>query len=309
MKVNILVLDYNGRDLLAEFLPSVVEAAKASRHQCRVTVVDNGAAGDSADLLKNKFPTVSLVKCVENKVLCSYNDVARNIDDDIIILLNNDIRAEKGFVDPLVGAFLKSEDTFMAASKVLSISGEPEGSNTRARIKYGIFWASAKYKGYEANLDKEALTFSAGIGAFDRKKFVELGGYDELYLPGTLEDSDLCFRAWKRGWQCVYEPKSVIRHMGQVSFHREFGAKKTRAINARNLFLFMWKNISDKKIILGHIIFTPVRLLYALITGKTEFVSGFFMAIKQFGAARSKRKELPRQWARTDAQVFRLFKD
>lgn len=308
MKINILVLNYNGKDLLDKCLASVLSAAQKSKYNCRVSVVDNASRDGSAEFVRNRFPDALIFEQKNNKVLCSYNDVIREIDDDIVILLNNDMSVENNFVDILAETIEKDADVFMAAPKILTQEGENDGSNTKASIRYGIFWASAKYDGFEKNLDNEGITFSAGVGAFDRKKFLMLGGYDELYLPGTLEDSDICFRAWKRGWKCVYQPKSIIYHMGQVSFHRKFGKRQTEIINFRNVFLFMWKNMTDKRILFEHFIFTPPRLLYSTFTGKPELLMGFMKAVPKLRDALEKRNGIADSVKKTDREIFNLFK-
>jgi GT2 family glycosyltransferase len=308
MKINLLVLNYNGKDLLASCLPSLIAAARKSSHLCSVTVVDNASTDGSIGYVVEHFPEVQVAALKENKVLCAYNEVVKTLSDDIVILLNNDIKAEEGFIDPLVNAIGNEKNVFLAAPKMLNKDSLAEGANTKGRIRWGLFWASARYRGFQDNVELRGVTFSSGMAAFDRQKFIELGGYDELYLPGTLEDSDIGFRAWKRGWFCIYEPASVIYHMGQVSFHRRFGPGKTAMINFRNVFLFIWKNISDPGIWCEHIVLLPLRLLYALCTGQTAFVSGFFQAVPLFLKARKKHRLAKDGAKKTDREVFALFK-
>ena len=77
--------------------------------------------------------------------------------------------------------------------------------------------------------------------ALDRIKFLQLGGFDSLYYPAYVEDVDLCFRAWRNGWRCIFEPASQV-------LHREGGswkATKDPTINSkilRNSLLFQWLN-------------------------------------------------------------------
>lgn len=308
MNVNLLVLNFNGKDLLESCLPSLLQAARKSRHLCKVTVIDNASTDGSIAYLVKRFPEVEIKAFKENRVLCAYNEAVASVNDDIVILLNNDIKVQEGFIDPLVDVIAQEKDVFLVAPKMLSKQGAPEGAATKGCIKWGLFWASARYQGFQEDVDRRSFTFSSGMGAFERKKFIELGGYDELYLPGTLEDSDIGFRAWKRGWICIYEPESVIYHLGQVSFHRRFGPSRTRTINFRNVFLFMWKNISDPGIWCAHIVLLPLRLLYALCTGQSAFVSGFFQAVPLFLKARKGLRRTKDGAEKTDREIFTLFK-
>lgn len=309
MKINIIILNYNGKELMKRCLPSIVDAAKKSKHNCRVSVIDNLSQDDSVSFLKNNFLDMDIIVAGENKVLCSYNDIIKQIDDDVVILLNNDIKVDENFVDPLVETINEDNENFLVTPKCLTFNEKVyEGSKTKARIIWGLFWASSKFKGYERGIDMQGCTFSAGFGAFDRKKFLELEGYDNLYLPGTLEDSDICFRAWKRGWKCLYQPKSIIYHMGQVSFHRRFGRRQTKIVNFRNLFLFMWKNITDRRILFKHFIFLPPRLLYSILTGKPELFIGFLKAVPKLKKALLRRNSVDMDSKRTDKEIFDMFK-
>ncbi len=293
MKVAVLILNYNGAELLKRYLPSFQRAVAASRHRCELAVVDNASSDESLAALRKEFPGVTVHALKDNRVLCAYNEVVKGVDAEIVLLMNNDIEAEENFIDPLVAPFESACDVFFVTPKVLGPGGDYEGNKTRGFIRWGVFGSTAIYPGYEKETERPGATFQGGFGAFDRKKFLELGGYDDLYLPGRLEDADLCFRAQKRGWKCLYEPRSIVRHEGGVSFHKVYGARRTLVINWRNTFLFMWKNLNDRRIIFSCLFWLPPRLLGSLLLGKTEIISGYLEALPLRREAR-KRKEASR---------------
>ena len=295
MKVHILILNYNGAGLLEKYLPSFLAATDRSGHTCRLSVIDNASTDASRGVVDRFKGRAAWIPLRENRVLCAYNDVARDLDDDVVIFMNNDIEVDPGFVDPLVRPFLSEKEVFFVTPCCLSKDRKTyEGNKTRGAIRYGIYWSTALYPGYEKDTDRPGLTLQGGFGAFDRKKFLELGGYDDLYLPGRLEDADICFRAYKKGWYCLYEPASVVYHQGGVSFHKAFGVRKTMVINWRNTFLFMWKNLSDPSIWMQFYFWLPIRLLYSLIFLKPELFLGFIQAFPRLGSALNKRGDLRR---------------
>ncbi len=114
--INIIILNYNGKDLLAECLPSIVEASHVSKYSCKVTVIDNVSVDSSVEFMREEFPDVNIVEAKENLVLCSYNNVLGTIKDDLVILLNNDIKVRNDFVDPLIEPF-REEDVFLTSPK------------------------------------------------------------------------------------------------------------------------------------------------------------------------------------------------
>ena len=115
---------------------------------------------------------------------------------------------------------------------------------------------------------------------FSREKFLALKGYDELFLPGIMEDVDLCYRARKAGYHLYYEPKSIVYHIGQVSFKKRFGSFQTSVIAHRNNFLFMWKNFYGPKFWILHLFFLPLRLSFAFFRGNFAFILGFFKTFR-----------------------------
>jgi glycosyltransferase involved in cell wall biosynthesis len=84
-----------------------------------------------------------------------------------------------------------------------------------------------------------------GSSAFDRRKFLELGGFDRLYEPFYLEDADLGYLAWKRGWKVLYEPRSRVWHEHRGTIGRRFTARQIDDVLRRNFLLFAWKNIHE----------------------------------------------------------------
>jgi GT2 family glycosyltransferase len=158
-------------------------------------------------------------------------------------------------------------------------------------MRFGVYWSTALYPGHESSVDTPGPTMAGGFGAFDRKKFLALDGYDDLYLPGRLEDPDICLRAQNTGWKCLYAPKSVVYHQGGVSFHKRFGLRKTLVINWRNTFLFMWKNLSAPALLVSAF-WLPLRFVYSLVTLKPELFLGFLEAVPRLPQALARRKRL-----------------
>jgi GT2 family glycosyltransferase len=283
--VRILVLNYNRKDLLERFMPSILEAARASRNDCKVSVVDNASTDGSVGLVRKNFPEADAFVLSENKVLCAFNDAARHYSEDVLIFLNNDIRTEKDFVDPLVRVFIKNPDAFFAASY---------GDRALPVSRWGVLGADIYYDGFEDTILRPGYSFSAGIGAFDRKKFLELGGYDPMYLPAYYEDVDLCYRGWKRGYRGYHVPQSHQYHVGGASFNRAYEASWRQKLAFRNSVLFMVKNVTDPWLFLKFLFFLKIRVLAGWLFAKPVVKEGFAEAVKKWPEAwRGRQKERP----------------
>ena len=301
-------MNYNGEKLICKCLPSIIEAKTFSRCPVRITVVDNQSTDDSINILASYGDAINVTR-MKNRVFCSYNDVVKKQDEEIALILNNDIRVDKGFIDPMVDVFENNEDAFLISPKCYDFTGTTvEGGRSKGYIKYGWFGAVARYPGWKKEIDIFGYTFQSGFGAIRRDRFLELGGYDDLYLPGRLEDADLCFRAWKKGWKLYYEPKSMVYHIGGASFKKEFGVKGISAIDARNSALFFWKNINSPIYWFKHVLFAPLRILYWLLKGDFAAIGGFFQAFKSISRVMSKRKKKRDcKYILSDNEVFTIF--
>lgn len=309
MYVDIFVLNYNGADYILDCISSLLLSLKNSRHNCQLSIIDNHSTDHSVQIIKDKFPEVEIVSMAENRVLCSFNDVVRQSKADLVFLLNNDLKADPFFIDPLVMVFQENKDVFLVAAKSFLFDGSYEGGRSVPFVKFGFFGTTCRFRGFERYMDQFGFTFAAGFGAFDRNKFIELGGYDDLYLPGRLEDADLAFRAWKKGWKSYYQPQSILYHRGAKSFKDRFGSRGTMELAYQNTFLFMWKNLLSPYHCLTHVCFFLPRLVWMLLKGRFEFLTGFIKAVgKSIPAFERRQREKMIQYQYSDSEVISFFK-
>jgi len=307
MNVNIVILNYNGKQLLQECLPSILEASRHSVFEPKVTVLDNRSDDGSVDFLRKEFPSVIVYLAKANKVYCSYNEFFQSVTDDIILIFNSDIKVDKNFLEPLVEHFIKDPQVFFVSSRMYFFDGVTyQGDKAKATNRFGIISADTRFKGYRALIEQSDYTFSAGNGAFDRKKFLELGGFDELYLPGRYEDVDFCFRGWKAGYKGIYEPRSIIYHKVYAIFKSVFSDKEIQKTVFRNSLLFTWKNITDFKILFCFYFWLIPRLIFFVLTLRFHFIKGFWQALARIPLAKESKKNAEKHFRLSDREVLRL---
>lgn len=300
MNTNIIVLNYNGKELMAECLPSIITASKNSKYNCAVTVLDNNSSDGSIDFLKRNFSGINIYSAKENRVLCSFNEFAKDSDADILIFMNNDIKVDADFVDPLLDHF-EDKDVFFIAPKVLNFDGTFNGGKSYIKMRHGLI----KVEVDNATYNKEGITHTIACGAFRRNIFLKLEGYDPVYLPGYWEDTDLCYRGLKLGLKGLYEPKSRIYHKEHASFSKKFSRYRKMTIVDRNMFIFMWKNISDLSLWTKHLLLIVPRLIFSVINGRPHLVLGFFKAIGKIPKIASKRKSMNRNYIINDSEIIK----
>ena len=295
VSIHLVILNFNGRALLAECLPSVVEAAARSRHPCRVSVLDNSSTDDSCVWLAEHFPQVTCY-VRPNAGLVSYNALLAELPEQVVVLLNNDIRLADDAIDPLVEPLLYpgnaiSEPCFATAPRAWLGDGVThEGFRTGVCWRWGLVQATARFPGAARFADKAGDTAMAGaVLAVDRARFVALGGFDPLYLPGRIEDLDLGYRAFQAGYVIRYVPASRAWHLGGATFNTALGSATSHRLALRNTLLFQWKHLRAPRHWLTQLIALPVRVVRELLCAPWQddeqrwlFTSALLAALPKF---------------------------
>lgn len=265
--VAILVLTYNGRDLLARCLPTVVKAANRMGSNCRVVVVDNCSIDDSVSFLRREFPTVEVHITSKNDFLFSYNDVVRTCLEDLVVILNNDMQVDEGFIPPLVAHFADPR-VFAVTCRIHNWNGV----NAFETVPDSLHTVQCLNGWFEDRYDPApdypccVQLASGGASAFRRAMFCELGGFDDLFRPGYCEDSDLSYQAWRRGWQIIYEPRSLVYHFDSVSMRQRYGDRRY-GLALRNRLLMVVKSMGNSAFLVRFLLLYPKRLCQHLLWG------------------------------------------
>lgn len=234
--VCLAILNYNGKKHLEHLLPTACAAAEKYPGTCSVVILDNQSTDDDVGWIRREFPSVETVLAPKNDFLFSYNWLAQKRTEDILVLLNNDLKVDHDFLSPLVRHF-ESPDVFSVSARSYDWNrGEVTSGPARLHFEHGFYNWNFDTKHQKAC---HTLFTSGGFMAVDRNKFLELGGFNQLFAPAYCEDVDLCFRAWRRGWRCIYEPDSIVwhRHQGTWSSH---STNSLSSLELRNLLLMQW---------------------------------------------------------------------
>jgi GT2 family glycosyltransferase len=312
-RTHILVLNYNGRELLAECLPSIARAAEVAPVSCAVSVVDNGSTDGSIEYLQRTWPRIGIIH-EPNRGLASFNEVLERRDEPIVLLLNNDVKLAPDAVAPLFAAFAEHDDALFAAPQCWSFDGRTyEGMRTRVRSRFGLVQGMCRVPGHKALIDRTDLTAAAGpVLAVHVGRFLKLGGYDPIFFPGRIEDLDLGFRGWMAGWKGYYVPRAIAYHQGFGTFLPAFGDRGCDELAARNTLIFTWKNLHGLRLA-GHLAWLPLRLLHGVATGRATFARAFANALTRAHEVAEARRAVynvlgPVGWVARQEAYFRRFR-
>jgi GT2 family glycosyltransferase len=309
LSVSILITNFNGKELLKKYLPSIVEACKRySLDKTELIILDNASSDGTVDYLKFNFPFIRLIEQPVNRGFSdSVNLGVSFAKNKIVASLNNDIQVSEDFFLFLPQHF-EDKDIFALRPGVKRNPQDGirdlDNPGIGGGFRLGFFDVPKKVK------EKTNLAFFAGGGGivFDKEKFMALGGFDSIFQPFYYEDVDLSYRAWKRGWKIIYEPRSLLYHQGGATVLRFYSPFFIEKIAERNRHLLVWKAITDKGLLFQHFIFIPIRLVSNLLRGKFASVAGFFCALLYLKEAVKKRK-LEKQFMKvSDKEIFSYFK-
>jgi N-acetylglucosaminyl-diphospho-decaprenol L-rhamnosyltransferase len=285
----VLVLNWNGRTHLEHLLPSLRAAREAHGQPLPIVVVDNQSTTDDVGWLRATYPDVDVHVAERNDYLFSLNAVVAARREDVIVVLNNDMRVEPSFVAPLLAHFA-DPNVFAVSASVHEWDGHSPQIGPR-RIRFDRFWLT---HWFELGASEPCYTAEAGGGcsAYRRSYFSELGGFDPLYSPGYWEDFDLSYRAWRRGWTSVFEPRSVIYHRAGATLGGTLSDWRRDCLLERNRTLFLLKNVGDWRFAAGVLRRLPYRLLYNATRGNRAAARGMLAAIPRIGRAIRGRRSL-----------------
>ena len=297
--VCVLVLNYNGVRHLDDCLSSLLRATVQYGHPCPIVLVDNRSTDDSVTFTRQRFPHVEIVAAPRNDFLFSLNTAVLSLPEDVVVIVNNDMRFDAGFIDPLVEHFA-DPGVFAVGAAIRDWDDLADTVGPRcARVSQ--FWF---HKWWDYDRQQTALTLEAcgGAAAYRRRMFVELHGFDPLFRPGYYEDLDLSYRGWARGWSVVYEPRSRAFHRESASMIERFGDDAKARLLYRNHLLFTIKNIGGAAFLAGFFLCLPYRVLSPLLQGHRVPLRGFLEALPRLPQALRKRFAAPA--ARPDLAQF-----
>src|SRR5436190_4370924 len=265
---SVVIPNWNGRELLAKYIPSIVEAL-ATNPGNEILVVDNGSTDGSVDYLRAHFPAVRVLALPANLGFGGGSNAGfRAAANDIVVLLNSDMRVAPDFLAPLLEGF-RDPGVFAVSCQIFF--SDPDKLREETGLTQG-WWQDGALR-VRHRIDPEVKDlfpcFYGGGGscAFDRHKFLELGGFDPLLEPFYLEDTDLGYMAWKRGWKVLYQPHSKVYHEHRGTIGKRFTEEQIQAVLKKNFILFCWKNIHAWDRLIPHLFFTYAGALLSLLFG------------------------------------------
>ena len=250
MRTAVVILNWNGVKLLRQFLPEVIRCSP----NAEVIVADNASTDDSVEMMKKEFPQIRVIVNARNSGYTGgYNEALRQVEAEFYILLNSDILVTPNWIEPIEKLFDSDPQIGAVQPKIRAFNQQSHFAYAGAAGGYldllGFpFFRGRIFETLEEDLgqynDTREVFWASGACMFVRSTvFHQCGGFDESYFA-HMEEIDLCWRMKNQGYRVMYEPASMVYHIGGGTLDKS-NWKKTY-LNFRNNLELIYKNIEDK---------------------------------------------------------------
>lgn len=246
--VAIAILNWNGRNYLEKFLPSVNASTYPNK---QIVVIDNASTDESIAFLHEQYPQVKIVRLPVNYGFAKgYNEGLKQVEADYYILLNSDVEVEAGWIEPMVDLLENNKNIAACQPKLLQY-------HQKTLFEYaGAAGGWMDYLGYPFARgrifdvcevdngqydDAQPVFWASGAALFIRSEvFKEAKGFDE-YFFAHQEEIDLCWRLQWAGYEIYCCPAAVVYHVGGGTLPK--GNSRKVFLNFRNNLVMMAKNL------------------------------------------------------------------
>lgn len=251
MKVAVVILNWNGKKLLEQFLPSIIQF---SYELADIYVADNASTDDSVSFVRNQFPSVKIIENAKNGGYAKgYNDALQSIEANIYCLINSDVEVTQDWLPPILEVFKNEPNTAIIQPKLLDFKDKTKfeyaGAGGGFIDLYGYPYCRGRiFNHLETDTgqfdDISEIFWASGACFFIRSGiYKKLNGFDEDYFAHQ-EEVDLCWRTQNEGFDIKYVGASKVYHVGGATL-QESNPRKT-FLNFRNSLLNVIKNVPKK---------------------------------------------------------------
>jgi len=303
-KVSIIVLNWNGKKFLKNCLGSL---AQLTYPQVEIIVVDNNSEDGSQEFVKANYQKVILIENKKNYGFAKGNNIGFEVSKgDYILILNNDTIVTPNFLNSLMKDFENNPTIACLQPQIRLFENKQLLDGVGAFLTFTGFLYHFGYlkDKMQPKYNKKMKIFSAkGACMLLRRKAIEkVGLFDEDFFI-FFEETDLCFRLWLAGYSVMYEPKSIIYHVGggDTTASDSYQQERRMYLSFRNMFCCYLKNFGryDLFTVMPMFLFVQTILcMYYLTTLKLDLVKvilkAYYWNIYNFSSTIKKRNNIQR---------------
>jgi GT2 family glycosyltransferase len=303
VKVTVAILNYNGKDHLDQYLPSVL--AHLDGHD--LLVIDNASTDDSVAFLKAKYPSIRLkINTSNGGFAAGYNEGLKGEDADLFVLLNSDVEVTESWISGVIHdmescAWQAAQPKILADKKRTHFEHAGAAGGFIDYLGYPfcrgrMFDKTEEDKGqYD---ERSEIFWATGACMFIQSKvFFEMGGFDADYFA-HMEEIDLCWRMKNKGYKIGYSPNAIVYHLGGGTLN--YSSPRKTYLNFRNSLITLLKN--EKKFVFWKVFWRlaldGVAGLKFLFSGQLKhfwaIIRAHFSFYMRLPSTLNKRRKIPK---------------
>lgn len=281
--VSIVTINYNHCDVTCDMLQSL---SRITYPNIEIIVIDNDSPDDNPEIIKERFPGVTLILNPVNLGFAGANNLGIQLSKgDYVLLINNDTEVTPGFLEPLVRK-MESDPKIGAVSPKIRFHYAPETIQYAGMTHINTYTVRNRAIGFHekdnGQYDEDRLSaYAHGAAMMTSRKIIHEIGLMSTAFFLYYEELDWGFRLRKAGYQIFYVHNSVIFHKESVSTGK-MSPLKTYYLN-RSRLLYFRRNVTGYKLIIGIIfqmfISVPKNILSYLFTGKIDLLRAYLNAV------------------------------
>lgn len=317
--VSIVVINYNGRNLLEQFLFSV---ANVNYPNYEVIVVDNASTDDSVEFLKNSYPQFKIIQADKNHGTAEGSNIsAKYANGEYIFFISNDMELDKDILNYMIERMKNDPKIGICTCKMRRITEEGEKLNIIDSVGGDLdIFGFPSARGINAIDEGQydyftEVFFSFGGAMLIRKKvFEEAGGYDPAFFT-LADDIDLSWRVRLLGYKVVVEPKAFLYHRVSATLGTGFGRSFKRFISEKNTLRMLLKNYSLFSLLLilpWYFLLLLGEISFFIMLRKSSLASSGIKAIiwniKRFPSILEKRGETQKTRIVNEKAILRIMR-
>jgi GT2 family glycosyltransferase/glycosyltransferase involved in cell wall biosynthesis len=244
--VSVIVVNLNGRAFLGDCIDSIA-AQEYPAAQVQTIMVDNGSTDGSLTFVRDAYPWVQVVKAGRNLGFAAgCNAGARNATGDFLAFLNNDARADPGWLLAMVDAARADPEIACVAARILDQDGRMiDFAGTAMNLTGRAFQIGEGLPVSPGWHDKpcEVLAPCGAAMLVRRDLFWEMGGFDDQFIA-YYEDVDLGWRLWLSGYKVFFSPEAIAYHRKHQT-GSSFPVEQRYTLSEVNALRMLIKNLEE----------------------------------------------------------------
>ena len=289
LSISVVIPNYNGKELLETNLPSVYNALQSSGiSDFEIIIPDDASTDSSVNFIKKNYPDIISIENEINKGFAgNTNTGIKRSQKELVLILNSDVKLTEDYFSQLLKYFDKP-DTFGVTGRIIGVDSDKIQDGAKyPKYSFGNIASTTNYI-CKTRSSLYSFFLTGANALIDRKKLIELSGFNELFNPYYGEDVELGLRAWRLGYKCYYEHSAICRHPNSATIKKE-SPEKIKITSSRNKMYLHFIHLNNFEHTF-YLIKLLIKTILKAIVLDLKYLKSFWMFINSMNKCLSSKR-------------------